>query len=876
MSVITGLQQQGGLLSSIRFVDENNKDYYIVQAYIGETLVYDSRIFDFRIKSSVLMNYVSSMVLASQAHLKLATPFQIESRSILYRSQSNKALTLHRSFDIPYIGRLYNKHNLLSIFEEKLYLEYRMKLFKNHKIAKIAKVFRINSTMKCFTEHEAATAKYNILFTRSQDLYSEHKPIKYHKQILIDRFCDFMSIKIPAWYADFNIHLKSQNITMYSRSSHNTKMNQVLRFKQKKFLKPKKEFKFSLRNNHILMPSKVDFIAVNEYLQSANHLNFVAKTKFDTDNYKLYYFNYINPDAKVNFILGKVKGCVKDNINFNYKPLISTKYSKIYGYNKLCIKNNTPMQIMIADKIVKHYNFDLDPTVHLSNTEILELHPLENNILNFNICSELSNNTVYSMNGRTNIMLLQESALDIVNEQNNYSLSNIGTITNATISNENINDIKQNSQVSIKYRVPIQNTAGRKMGIIRRLNRIKPKVASLNTEDRIPSHNYLKAKLNTSYRSHLKNEDVKDVKINIPIKTNYFVTFEAIPKTGSMKHIIQVSPFAILNTKVVIIDTITTPVEISHFNIVNALLAKSQVSHKDISMNSVCNFISANDFMNYRALLNFQNNNKLVINKDKDMKQISSQEDIQTNVKLNNIEVLDFRFNTNQNVDVTRNVITKDQLDLYSRNQKISLQTEAAITAHDIDICLRRKNAFVAEHKLRLAAGEGIPTWAKKRFMRLTNKIYLQLGNKITKNSSLYLQKEMLFIAGSKKLTNYIPDLTKMMAKMQMRQTARLQVFGLNDLGLRVKNNILISENLCKIDASILNNIGSKQFIDLIPKITTDMPWTGLSFKVNEILAMKPDTVDMDAWLCPILIDDVLYIRQGYKINPNGNTLEVE
>lgn len=876
MSVITGLQQQGGLLSSIRFVDENNKDYYIIQAYIGETLVYDSRIFDFRIKSSVLMNYVSSMVLASQVHLKLATPFQIESRNILYRSQSNKALTLHQSFNIPYTGRLYNKYNLLSVFEEKLYLEYRMELFKGHKIAKFAKAFRINATMKCFTEHKATAAKYNILFTRSQDLYNEHKPIKYHKQILIDRFCDFMSIKVPTWYADFNIHLKPQNITMYSRSSHNVRMNQVLKFRQKKFLKPKREFKLSLRNNHILMPSTVDFIAVNDYLQGINHLNFVAKTNFDTNNYKLYYSGHIKPDAKACFILGKIKGCMKDNINFNYKPLITTRYSKIYSYNKLYIKNNTPMQIMVADKMVKHYKFDLDSTIRLSNTEILELHSLESNALNFNICSELSNNTVYSMNGRTNIILLQESTLDTVNEQNNYSLSNIDTVTNATISNENINDIKQNSQVLIKYRVPIQNTAGRKMGVIRPFNRIKLKAASLNIEDRIPSRSYLKAKLNTSYRSHLENEDVKDIKINIPIKTNYFVTFEAIPKTGHMRHIIQVSPFTILNTKVFVIDTITTPIEINHFNIVNALLAKSQISHKDISINSVCNFISANDFMDYRALLNFQNSNKLVINKDKDMKQISSQEDIQTNAKLNNIEVLDFRFDTNQNIDAIRNIVTKNQLDLYSRNQKISLQTEAAITAHDIDICLRRKNAFVIEHKPHLVAGEGTPAWAKKHFMRLTNKIYLQLGNKITQNSSLYLQKEMLFIAGSKKLTNYIPNLTKMMAKMQMRQTARLQVFDSNDLGLKVKNNILISENLCKIDASALNNIGSKQIINLMPKITTDMPWTGLSFKVNEILAMKPDTVDMDAWLCPILIDDVLYIRQGYKINPNGNTLEVE
>jgi hypothetical protein len=107
---------------------------------------------------------------------------------------------------------------------------------------------------------------------------------------------------------------------------------------------------------------------------------------------------------------------MKDNIDFNYKPLITTRYSKIYSYNKLYIKNNTPMQIMVADKMVKHYKFDLDSTIRLSNTEILELHSLESNSLNFNICSELSNNTVYSMNGRTNIILLQESTLDTVNE----------------------------------------------------------------------------------------------------------------------------------------------------------------------------------------------------------------------------------------------------------------------------------------------------------------------------------------------------------------------------------------------------------------------------------------------------------------------------
>jgi hypothetical protein len=142
----------------------------------------------------------------------------------------------------------------------------------------------------------------------------------------------------------------------------------------------------------------------------------VAKTNFDTNNYKLYYSGHIKPDAKACFILGKIKGCMKDNIDFNYKPLITTRYSKIYSYNKLYIKNNTPMQIMVADKMVKHYKFDLDSTIRLSNTEILELHSLESNSLNFNICSELSNNTVYSMNGRTNIILLQESILDTVNE----------------------------------------------------------------------------------------------------------------------------------------------------------------------------------------------------------------------------------------------------------------------------------------------------------------------------------------------------------------------------------------------------------------------------------------------------------------------------
>jgi hypothetical protein len=61
--------------------------------------------------------------------------------------------------------------------------------------------------------------------------------------------------------------------------------------------------------------------------------------------------------------------------------------------SKINIKNNIPLQIMVADKIGGHYKFIINYNNSLSNNEVMELNSLAS--LKFNILPKLSNNINY-------------------------------------------------------------------------------------------------------------------------------------------------------------------------------------------------------------------------------------------------------------------------------------------------------------------------------------------------------------------------------------------------------------------------------------------------------------------------------------------------
>lgn len=646
------------------------------------------------------------------------------------------------------------------------------------------------------------------------------------------------------------ILFSTQNAREYTKSKKEINISRSLFFDSLKSKNSKTFQKIPFIKN-IKISKQVKGSFCNQNLNFFTYFNFIPVRKYHWEiNNKINILNY-------SFLSSPNKYIIPKNLEINLKhseKLIkntakSVEFINMFNFNHRYAANAAKAKkarflnnIFITDekKIMTYHDSDLNNKIqlnfnHYQSYKILssEKGKMLNNIL-FNIDNVIILNKdnfkevkKYSkeLNFKKHIFISNNKITKQIKIANTFSIKNKIKFTSPKI-----------KAFTDKYNLFVNNFSD--------LSKIINKMSTFKNEYNLFVNNFNKLsktfnninisknKYNISFNrlSDLNIAKCKQIVTNTPLQFNYFVTFQAIPKTSRMKETLNLSSFAIFNKDVIIFDDQINIIDLQNINTLNARAANSICKSENLKFKTAIELNRINDFFKSIIFFNLKNNIKMQI-----------ENPIETKIQKNQ------QFNIYQK-------ISKPLLKAYFTELNMQLSDSAILTSHDFDICIKKDFESPKSYS-KLKANQGkILTQINNELINKWNKlqIYDFIEISINKERSLNIISFTNLKIDEHQWSQVKTPLFK------LKHTANIYIFTLDKLGLKTNENILISGNTCKF-----NNINN-----FLP--------SEITFKANEILAIKPNKQKIGIWFCPIQMGNSLYIRQGYEIdNSNKDKLEV-
>ena len=639
MSLIAGLQTKGGIVRAIRF-----NGYRIVRAYVGDRLIFDHYIYDLQIKSSLLMDYLTKFSSINKC-------FKLNNNMNLHHQQYFSALSMHdNKLNTHQLVKVYHQAQLILSTEENKFNAAQSINF-HHQVKLMGKLNDINNLVLNNNLFLLSNMKLCTNLTSNSIENKVNQTIPIIEKIKLSTKVDHLNYK-----KDFNFFVHFNFITMrlyYWEVNKNITIDTAITITH-----PDDSLSFQkiLKFNDIYYLTKPD-----------NFLSFQKILKFND----IYYLTKIN-----NFFIYHKNFKMK-----SYNSITSGSAISMLFNNKMALNNQ--IQITKNDKNLTQINniFFSDINTKIDYPDDYLIHKHKFNIKNYQKCKILPYDNSYLIN-------------------TNFQFNNC-----IILKNNNLNTGQTYMKFQITHQIPLQVGAGIKINMFEKFNIKNNNILTTDIFINIGKKNNLKltnsvslskyvnenmgfkSKYNIIFNNHLNyshNKQLKYYKVNIPLQCNYFVTFEAIPKTSKFKENINLSSFVVFNKEVIILDTIANTVDFQNINHLNVAVATSLYDSKEIPLKYTMKLDFINDFLCSNIYFN-----------------------LRSNVKMQNQELLNFSTQINQQLDRYNKLSKNNDINITSYNSNIKLQNFETLTFHDIDIYLRKQlNVPKSYSKLKIAQGQ--------------------------------------------------------------------------------------------------------------------------------------------------------------------------